>query len=499
MATFKAIVRTKRKDGFYQVYIRCVHNKKPGYIKTDKVVTDKDLDKNGEIRDPFVKEHCSSRIVGFIQRLNRKDIRTWTVRQVIDFLSMEDEEVCFSDFARLHISRMRNRGHQRNARNYELALQHMERFAGTKRIMCGQLTSTWVNLWIKGLEMTARAKEMYPVCMRQVFREAVKEYNDYDNGVVRIRTNPWPRVKIPQSDRARKRAISAEECRRFFAVALPESLSSRPKGELGRDVAMMVLCLAGINTIDLYNLKKTDYHRGVIAYKRAKTMRSRADEAFIEMRVEPILLPLFEKYRTDDDDPYLFSFHRRYADSDSFGANANAGVKDVCRLAGVPEDGLYCIYTFRHTWGTIAQNDCGASIAEVGFAMNHSGGHRVTRGYIKPDFSPAWELNAKVIEFIFFSNAPSKLGASRDLNLPCEEDRLFRLSPKKLVYARAYFRGELLGELTDIGFSNVDEVISVLAGKLPDTIPTGCTVHFRIRDVDANIEVVYERTKGKGF
>ncbi len=296
-----------------------------------------------------------------------------------------------------------------------------------------------------------------------------------------------------------KRAISAEDCRKFFAVALPESSYTRPKAELGRDVAKMVLCLAGINTVDLFHLKKTDYRHGVIAYKRAKTKKSRADEAYIEMRVEPIIQPLFDKYRADEKDPYLFNFHKRYADSDSFGANANSGIKDVCRLLNIPDDKLYCVYTVRHTWGTIAQNDCEASISEVGFAMNHSGGHNVTRGYIKTDFSPAWELNAKVIEFIFFSNAPSKQGAARDLNHPKEEDRQFRLSPKKLVYARAYFRGELLAEVTDIGFSNVDEVMERLAQKFPDTIPQGCAVHFRIKDVDAQMEVVYERTKGKGF
>ena len=95
MATFKAIVRTKRKDGFYQVYIRCVHNKKPGYIKTDKLVTDKQLDKNGDIKDPFVNEYCARRILDYTQRLNRKDIRKWTVKQVVDFLAMEDEDLCF--------------------------------------------------------------------------------------------------------------------------------------------------------------------------------------------------------------------------------------------------------------------------------------------------------------------------------------------------------------------------------------------------------------------
>ena len=36
--------------------------------------------------------------------------------------------------------------------------------------------------------------------------------------------------------------------------------------------------------------------------------------------------------------------------------------------------------------------------------MNHSHGRTITRGYIKLDFSPAWELNAKVIDFIFFQH-----------------------------------------------------------------------------------------------
>ena len=67
----------------------------------------------------------------FTERLNKKDIGKWTVRQVVDYLSREDEDVCFSDYARLHIDRMTDRGQVRNARNYKLALQHLERHAGT--------------------------------------------------------------------------------------------------------------------------------------------------------------------------------------------------------------------------------------------------------------------------------------------------------------------------------------------------------------------------------
>ena len=497
MALFKAVVRRPRKDGFWQVYIRVCVDRRLGYITTDKYVTNKGLSKTNEIIDPYVLQYCSSLIIEYNDRLNRKDTSRWTVRQVVEYLRTADTELCFSEYARLHIDRMIDRGQERNARNYQLSLQHLERFCGTTRVMFDELTSPTVNRWIQTLELTKRAKEMYPVCMRQVFRAAVMEYNDYDNGLIRIKTNPWAKVKIPAADRTEKLAISPEMCREFFSAPLPESKMKSPLPEFGRDVAKMILCLAGINTIDLYDLRKEDYQDGRICYRRAKTRNVRRDEAYIEMRVEPILLPLFEKYKADDNDPYLFNFHTRMTSSDSFNANVNTGLRKVCESMGMQKDEWFSAYTFRHTWGTVAQNDCDATIDEVAFAMNHSNGHAVTRGYIKLDFSPAWELNKKVIDFIFFSTAKSKQGKAQGVDEP--KDEKFRISPKYMVYARAYFRGQVLAEVSDIGFSNIEEVIARLTPMLPATIPERCAVQFRIRNVDTEQEVVYERTKGKGF
>lgn len=497
MATFKATVRGERKDGFMQVYIRVTHRKRHGYIKTDKMITRKEMTKTNEIKDPFVMNYCTDRIMQYNDMLNKKDISTWSVAEVVDYLVRGNDDICFSDYARQHVDRLIDRGQQRNSRNYQLALQHMERFFGTNKIMFSQLTSAQVSRWIASLNQTRRAKEMYPVCMRQVFRAAVSDYNDYDNGVMRIKTNPWGKVKIPKADRSEKIAISPEECRLFFAAPLPATRMIDPLPELGRDVAKMVLCLAGMNTVDIYELRKCDYHDGKICYKRAKTRKNRNDDAYIEMRVEPFIMSVFEKYLAPEDDEYLFNFHNRYCDSDSFSANVNTGIKKICESMDIPQEKWYCVYTFRHTWGTVAQNDCGASVDEVAFAMNHSHGHTVTRGYIKIDFTPAWELNAKVIDFIFFSTAKSKQGIARDVDEPAE--KLFRISPKAMVYARVYFRGEVLAEFSDIGYPNVETVIRKLASMLPDTIPTGCAVQFRIKNVDADREVVYERSKGKGF
>lgn len=497
MAVFKVVVRSERKDGFSPVYIRVTHNRAHGYIKTDKMVARRDLSASKEIKDPYVMAWCNERILEYNDRLNRRDVSGWTVSQVVDFLRAGDRDLCFSDFARVYIDRLIDNGQERSARNYKLALGHLERFFGTNQVKFSQLTSAQLARWILTLAETHRAKEMYPVCMRQVFKAAVVEYNDYERGDVRIPSNPWARVQIPQSDRAHKRAISPEECRVFFNAPLPQSKMALPLGELGRDVAKLILCLAGINTVDLYELRKEDYRGGKICYKRAKTKKFRADDAYFEIRVEPVIEELLEKYMAAEDEPYLFSFHSRFTSADSFNANVNNGIKQVCRSLGLPKEKWYSAYTFRHTWGTVAQNDCGASIAEVAFGMNHSMGHNVTRGYIKIDFSPAWELNAKVIDFIFFSTGASKQGRALDVDEP--QGKLFRISPKRMVYARAYFRGKVLAEVSDIGFGTVDEVIGRLVAQLPDTIPAGCAVQFRIKDVDADREAVYERMKGKGF
>ena len=497
MATFKPCVQKQRSDGFYPVYIRVTHQRKVGFIKTDKVVSKKGVTASKEIKDTFVSNFCTTLILDYTTRLNSFDTSRWSVKEVIDFLQTGDSDICFSDYARQHIGRLINNGQDRTARNYELALGHMERYFGTTQVMFSQLTSTAMTLWIKSLESTHRAKEMYPVCMRQVFRAAVKEMNDYDNDIIRIKTNPWIKVQIPQSDRTTKRAISAEDCRRFFAAPLPPSKMAEPLPELGHDIAKLVLCLAGMNTIDLYELKKEDYKRGSFCYKRAKTRHSRKDEAYFEMRIEPVILPIIEKYKADDDSPYFFNFHSRYTSADSFCANVNNGIKQICKSLGLPKEKWYSVYTFRHTWATIAQNDCGANIAEVGFAMNHSHGHTVTRGYIKLDFTPAWELNAKVIDFVLFSTKKSKQGMADDIDNPV--DKQFKLSPKRMVYARAYFQGAVIAEITDIGFSNVDEVIKRLVPKFPSTIPLRSEVTFRIKDVDTEKEGIYVRTKGKGF
>lgn len=323
MTTLRVCVQKQRSDGYYPVYIRVIHGRQSGFIKTDKMVDRKSVTKTREIRDNMVLKYCTELISEYNAKLNMQDTSQWSVKEIISFLTTDQSDASFSEYAKLHINRMINSGHERNAKNYKLAVASLEQYMGTNKIMFSYLTSVTLKKWIDHLAKKMRAKEMYPVCVRQIFKAALVELNDEERGVIRIKFNPWLKVQIPKSDKAEQRAISAEACREFFNRPLPQTkmISSLP--ELGRDVAKLVLCLGGINTVDLFYMKKSNYKNGVIGYNRAKTRHSRSDEAYIEMRVEPFIQTVFDKYLADDDDEFLFNFHLRYCDSDSFSANVN--------------------------------------------------------------------------------------------------------------------------------------------------------------------------------
>lgn len=158
MATFKIVVRKKRADGFYPVYIRIVHRSRMGYIKTDKLITEKQILKSGEIKDAVVNEYCAKEILRFTDLLNRKDCSAYSVMEVIDYLTHAEEDVNFSEYAAKHVSKLISDGHARNAKNYQLAVNHLERFLGSNNIMFGQLSTTVLKKWIDSLARTNRAK-----------------------------------------------------------------------------------------------------------------------------------------------------------------------------------------------------------------------------------------------------------------------------------------------------------------------------------------------------
>lgn len=229
MTTLRPCVQKQRSDGFYPVYIRVIHNRQSAFIKTDKLVDRKGVSKTREIRDNVVLNYCTNLICEYNKLLNMQNTSAWSIQEVITFLTKDQADASFSEYAKLHINRMINTGHERTAKNYQLAVAHLERFIGSNQIMFSYLTSSVLKRWIKDLEQKRRAKEMYPVCVRQIFKAALVELNDEERGIIRIKFNPWLKVQIPSSEKSMQIAISAEACREFFNRPLPQTKNEDPE------------------------------------------------------------------------------------------------------------------------------------------------------------------------------------------------------------------------------------------------------------------------------
>lgn len=395
MATFKACIRKQRSDGLYTVFIRITHNRDARYIDTGKVI-DKSKVRKGEIKDVDILSYSSNLIKLYCERLNAVDIQSWDAKEVVTYLLNIDEDISFSRYARKYVRDMAVvRGMERNSKNYKWAYQSLEKFAGTDNLMFSKLTTKFIQ---KTLEGTSRAKEMYPICIRMIYNAGLEEYNDYDKNIIRIKLQPFRKIEIPKADIPEKRALSIDVLRAFFNGKNPETKLKASLPELSRDVAEMVFCLAGMNTADIFELRKSNLKEGVLCYQRQKTKKFRRDGAYLEVKVPERLIPLLYKYMDDEASEYLLNFNKRYQDSNCFNINVNSGLKTYCEYNGLPP---MCIYNFRHSWATIAQNQCGASTAEVAFALNHSSAHKVTEGYIQKDYSPISRLNIMVLNSVF--------------------------------------------------------------------------------------------------
>lgn len=387
MATFSPAVRTKDRE-FNTVYIRISHNSKTDYIKTSMSVHKSGI-KKGEVVDHTILANCYIKIKSYTKKLNDFNIESWTVREVKQFLTEDKTEISFTDFAQTYIDKMRVDGRRKPAGNYTCALHSLEKHYG-KNIFFSDITSKDLRDWIESLSGTKRAKSMYPALIKKLFDEGCLEYNDYDRNIIKIPGQPFRAVKIPESDIPQKRSTDAETIQKILKAS-PES----PREILSHDIISLVLYLAGINTVDLYNVNKDRFINGKLCYNRTKTEGKRKDNACFEIRVNEEILPLFEKYKGAR---RLFNFSERYSNSDIFLIAVNKGLKSLCEKAGVPK---ITVYWLRHTWATIAQNKCGASTEQVAFCLNHASAHRVTEGYIEKDFSPVDVLNRKVLDYLF--------------------------------------------------------------------------------------------------
>ena len=280
-------------------------------------------------------------------------------------------------------------------------LNSLEGYIGRRMLPFSNINYSLHEGFREHLKDRPRAMTMYLGLMRHLYREAMRKYNtDYEQV---IKNDPFTRFKVPrQVMKKGVRALSLEEFLKVYNFKGKEG--SRP--QLARDCFILSFCLMGMNSVDLFNVK--DCKGGVIRYNRQKTKDRRDDEAYIEVKIDPFIMPLVKKYKGSS---RVFNFYSRYADYLTFNANVNKGLKKVGDAVGIPN---LQFYQARHTFATLSRNLMKFSKSDVDEALNHVGTMDIADVYIAKDFSIINENNAKLIKKVFKQKSPATSEATED-------------------------------------------------------------------------------------
>lgn len=296
----------------------------------------------------------------------------------------EDQNLFLNRFIRFAESRPT----ASTCRIYMATVNRMRAFCGAKldRMTFEDITIDWLNKFNTFLAKTApkrNARNIHFRNIRAVIREALDDEITRKNDIRKFDMSAEPTPK---------RSLSVEDLRVFF------DFQCEPCYEVYRDLFKLEFMLAGINNVDLCNLK--EINNGRIDYVRQKTHKE------VSLRVEPEALALINKYRGKK---WLVNVFDRISRHETFNQKMNFGLKRIgrvnqwCRGHKKELEPLFPFltsYWARHTWATVAC-ELDIPIEVIGRAMGHSG-HSVTHIYIRYNCKKSDEANRKVLDWVLY-------------------------------------------------------------------------------------------------
>lgn len=398
----------KKSDNTWNVKLRITQNRQSAYLPTRHYVSMEMINKktfelkerNNPIYDSLVIEEARIR-----QEFSRmENLDSYNAKQLAEYIDnflkgKSNTKINLFDYGYLFAQKAIDAGRSIGT-TYKITMSKFESFVGDRNFSFTDLTSSHLKqfeAWLRsnktrnGGVMTDTGVCLYLTTLHTIFQNGKKEFNDEERNLIRIPNSPFSAYTIPKNNPTTKKALSVEQIRSIIEFETNEIAPM-----IARDVFVMSFLMIGMNTVDMYYLGKPNLGR--FDYERRKTKGRREDKAFISIKHEPELLPYIERYKDSLGDR-AFNFFMRYKSHIEFNRLINFHLKTVGKAVGIPD---LTFYSARHSWATIARNNCGISVDDVASCLNHVNSERkVTDIYIKKDWSIIDRANRKVLDFVF--------------------------------------------------------------------------------------------------
>jgi len=408
MARLKVCIRKqdseKAKDGTYNIKIRVTHKSKVRYIGTDVNIQEDQID-NGEIINHPSSSLYNIKLRNILNLYEQKIIDLggrifhMDAQAITTYLRKVDVKGRDSDFYFLAgkiISDLNKAGRIKYAQSIEYTLSDLKGFSGPS-LLFDEVTPEYLERFgthqrikKKGVNTTA----IHYRNIRMIYNRAI------DSEKADLSMYPFRRFKIKQAPTPDK-DMDLEDLRKLRDAELKLKAQKR-----ARDLFMLSFYMCGINFKDLLYAQKSDIRKGRLNQPRIKTKQP------LSVKIMPEAQEIINRYAGGK---YLLKFievkkkttnrSRKSILHTDILSQVNIKLKDIAKALEIP----YKLSTYyaRHTWSSIAFNECGASEEIIGLALGHASPRQITAGYIKKKYDQVDRVNRAVIDLLSSSGEPS--------------------------------------------------------------------------------------------
>lgn len=401
--SFKAEIRKsqQKRDGTWNIKIRVTKGRDVARIATNFFVDKSQLTrKSFEIIDKKTLDVCNDLINQFRDYLLDlgSEVELFDARHLAKYLSEklanqhDESRLDLIRFGEKHVEKLNNESRSGYAKNIMSAIHWLKKHYSTLSVT--RLTLAEVeNMQMKMLEtMSQTSANTHLRHIRTLFNACADSLDD-DSIIKRY---PFRKFKFRPDDKPKEKALDIETLRKI--IFFPEHHLKRVN--MARDIFTMSFVFLGMNTKDLYCSKQCDGKR--ITYIREKTKR-KGEKAMVAPRIPDEVKDIFNRYR-DPDGRRVFNFYKTYSSSENFYKAVDKGLIVICKEVGISQK--VTAYWARHSFATIARNDCNIPKDDISICLTHSSGLDITDRYIEKDWSRIDRAQRAVIDLVF--NGPRK-------------------------------------------------------------------------------------------
>lgn len=429
MANLKLVIfkNKPKENGECSVYAQITHRGKVDWIPTGiyvlpvnfkgtRVYGGRNGDPNASLKNVKLNEVSTKYEMKLLNLGSKAD--SLTVKIIKNFLIAKSDVFCITDFFEYTSRRIKeledmNRigtAHLLQATYNSLKTYH------PKSLDFSDITVNFLEKFISACQKKGNKKNTiasYLRYIRTMFNNAMDEYN-LNPGDPVITNYPFRRLKI-ETEITKNRNLSMDTIRKIRDAKLPTV-----KMETARDIFMLQVYMMGINTKDLFYMRKENIKGDRLQFNRHKTDR------YYNMKIEPEAAVIFNKYQGEK---YLLWFadmcydvrnmnykpHSRrsefqYANSDSFNKMLNQQLRNMSEYLELGISENLTTYFSRHSFATIMR-EIGVSKDDISICLGHvepehnlaTTGIYINEDYHKADIANRMlidELNKCVVESI---------------------------------------------------------------------------------------------------